>query len=214
VRIVIGDDAILFRDGLSRILSAAGFSVVGTAADADGLLSLVAETVPDVAIIDVRMPPTHTDDGLRAALRIRKELPSVGVLMLSQYADSDLAVTLLSGGRRGVGYLLKDSIADVAEVADAVRRVGDGGSVVDPAVVALLVGRPRATSPLHDLSDRERAVLSLMAEGRSNGAIAAKLFLGERTVESHVRNIFGKLGLENTPDDHRRVLAVVAYLRA
>lgn len=187
--------------------------MVGMAADADELVLLVAETTPDVAIIDVRMPPTNTDDGLRAALLIRDKHPDVGVLMLSQYADSDLAVTLLAGARRGVGYLLKDSIADVTELTDAVRRVGTGGSVVDPSVVARLVGRHRPTNAVDGLSDRERAVLSLMAEGRSNAAIAARLFLGERTVESHVHNIFGRLGLEDTPDDHRRVLAVVAYLR-
>jgi len=213
VRVVIGDDAALFREGVARILGTAGFSLVGIAADADELVLLVAETTPDVAIIDVRMPPTNTDDGLRAALVIRDKHPDVGVLMLSQYADSDLAVTLLAGARRGVGYLLKDSIADVTELTDAVRRVGNGGSVVDPAVVARLVGRHRPNNAVDGLSDRERTVLSLMAEGRSNAAIAARLFLGERTIESHVHNIFGRLGLEDTPDDHRRVLAVVAYLR-
>ena len=214
MRIVIGDDALLFREGLVRILNAAGFNIVGTAADADTLIKLVLDTVPDVAIVDVRMPPTHTDDGLRAALKIRESCPDVGVLMLSQYADSDLAVSLLSDGRRGVGYLLKDSVADVTELVDAVRQVGEGGSVFDPAVIARLLGRRRSASALDDLSDRERAVLSLMAQGRSNAAIAARLFLGERTVESHVRNIFGKLGLEDTADDHRRVLAVVTYLRS
>jgi DNA-binding NarL/FixJ family response regulator len=214
MRVVIGDDALLFREGLVRILNAAGFTIVGAAADADALVQMVADTAPDVAIVDVRMPPTHTDDGLRAALKVRGAYPDVGVLMLSQYADSDLAVSLLSDGRGGVGYLLKDSVADLDELVTAVRRVGEGGSVFDPAVVARLLGRRRSASALDELSERERAVLSLMAEGRSNAAIATKLFLGERTVESHVRNIFGKLGLEETADDHRRVLAVVTYLRS
>jgi DNA-binding NarL/FixJ family response regulator len=214
VRVVIGDDALLFREGMVRILNAAGLTIVGTAADSEALVRTVADTAPDVAIIDVRMPPTHTDDGLRAALKVREAYPAVGVLMLSQYADSDLAVSLLSDGRGGVGYLLKDSVAHVDELVDAVRRVAQGGSVFDPVVVARLLGRRRSASALDDLTERERAVLVLMAEGRSNAAIAARLFLGERTVESHVRNIFGKLGLENTADDHRRVLAVVTYLRS
>ena len=214
MRVVVGDDAAVYREGVVRILEAAGFSVVGTATEADQLRDVVAATRPDVAIIDVRMPPTHTDDGLRAALRIRQEMPDVGVLILSQYADSDLAVGLLSGARRGVGYLLKDSVADAAELVDAARRVGEGGSVVDPAVVGRLMGRRRPRSALDDLTDREREVLALMAEGRSNQAIAERLFLSDRTVETHVRTIFGKLGLEDTADQNRRVLAVITYLQA
>lgn len=213
MRVVVADDAALFREGVVRILAAAGFEIVGTASDAGSLLEVVASTGPELAVVDVRMPPTHTDDGLQAALRIRDEHPEVGLLMLSQYADSDLAMTLLSGARRGVGYLLKESVSDVDELIDAVRRVGLGGSVVDAAVVAALLGRRRPPTPLDDLTERERSVLALMAEGRSNAAIGARLFLGERTVETHVRNIFGKLGLEDSPDDHRRVLAVVQYLR-
>lgn len=213
MRVVVADDAALFREGVVRILAAAGFEIVGTASDAGSLLEVVDSTGPDLAVVDVRMPPTHTDDGLQAALRIRDEHPEVGLLMLSQYADSDLAMTLLSGARRGVGYLLKESVSDVDELIDAVRRVGLGGSVVDAAVVAALLGRRRPPTPLDDLTERERSVLALMAEGRSNAAIGARLFLGERTVETHVRNIFGKLGLEDSPDDHRRVLAVVQYLR-
>ena len=214
MRIVVADDAVLFREGVVRILTAAGFDVVGTTSDSARLLALVEETTPDVAVVDVRMPPTHTDDGLRAALELRTLHPRVGILMLSQYADSDLVATLLSDAKRRVGYLLKDSVAHVDELVDAIHRVGEGGTVVDPAVIARLVTRPRARGALDELSARERSVLSLMAEGRSNAAIASKLYLGERTVESHVRSIFSKLSLEETADDHRRVLAVLAYLRS
>lgn len=213
MRVVIAEDVALFRDGLERIMTAAGFDVVGTVASADDVVPLVAAAAPDVAVIDVRMPPTHTDDGLRAALAVREQHPQVAVLMLSQYADSDLALTLLADGRGGVGYLLKDSVVNVAELIDAVRRVSEGRSVVDSTVITRLLGRRRVHTPLDDLTDRERSVLMLMAEGRSNAAIAGRLFLSERTVESHVSSIFGKLSLEDTPDDHRRVLAVVAYLQ-
>ena len=213
MRVVIAEDVALFREGLERIMTAAGFDVVGTVASAVDVLPLVAAAAPDVAVIDVRMPPTHTDDGLRVALAVREQHPHVGVLMLSQYADSDLALTLLADGRGGVGYLLKDSVVNVAELIDAVRRVSEGSSVVDSALITRLLGRRRVHSPLDDLTDRERSVLKLMAEGRSNAAIAGRLFLSERTVESHVSSIFSKLSLGDTPDDHRRVLAVVAYLQ-
>ena len=213
MRIVIAEDVVLFRDGLERIMTAAGFSVVGTVGSADDVLRLVADVAPEVALIDVRMPPSHTDDGLRAALAVRAQHPTVGVLMLSQYADSDLALTLLADGRGGVGYLLKDSVMNVTELTDAVWRVSEGGTVVDATLITRLLGRRRVRSPLDELTGRERSVLALMAEGRSNSAIAARLFLSERTVESHVSSIFGKLSLEDTADDHRRVLAVIAYLQ-
>jgi DNA-binding NarL/FixJ family response regulator len=213
MRLVLADDSILLREGVARLLVEAGFEVVGQAGDAEGLLEQVKAHEPDVAIVDIRMPP-DTDGGLRAAHEIRARYPTVGVLVLSQYARPSYAFELLSDSAERVGYLLKDRVGDLAELADAVRRVGQGGSVLGPVVVSQLVGRPREdTDALHDLSEREREVLSLMAEGRSNQAIAKLLFIKERTVEKHVKSIFTKLRLPESPDDHRRVLAVLAYLR-
>jgi DNA-binding NarL/FixJ family response regulator len=215
VRVVLADDSVLLREGVGQLLELAGFEVVGKAGDATELMEQVAQQAPDVAIVDIRMPPTHTDEGLHAARSIRERHPRVGVLVLSQYVRPSYAFELLSESAERVGYLLKDRISDVAELTDAVRRVAGGGSVLDPVVVAQLVGRRRhGGDALEDLSDREREVLALMAEGRSNGAIAERLFITERTVEKHVRAIFMKLRLPESPDDHRRVLAVLAYLQA
>jgi DNA-binding NarL/FixJ family response regulator len=215
VRVVLADDAVILREGLARLLVEAGFDVVGQAADADELLEQIESTSPDVAIVDIRMPPTHTDEGLQAAAEIRAGHPSVGILVLSQYVRPSYALELLSHGTEGVGYLLKDRVSDLAELASSVRRVGEGGSVLDPSVVAQLVERPRSgDDPLEDLTEREREVLSLMAEGRSNRAIGERLFITEHTVEKHVKNILGKLRLPESPDDHRRVLAVLTYLSA
>jgi DNA-binding NarL/FixJ family response regulator len=214
MRLVLADDSILLREGVARLLVEAGFEVIGQARNANDLLEQVEAQEPDVAIIDIRMPP-DTDGGLRAAQEIRARYPTVGVLVLSQYARPSYAFELLSESAEGVGYLLKDRVGDLAELADAVRRVGHGGLVLDPAVVSQLVGRPREDADaLHDLSEREREVLSLMAEGRSNQAIAKLLCITERTVEKHVKSIFAKLRLPASPDDHRRVLAVLAHLRA
>jgi DNA-binding NarL/FixJ family response regulator len=213
VRIVIADDSVLLREGVARLLVEGGFEVVGQAADAGELLALVAELDPDVAIVDIRMPPDG-DGGLHAANEIRSRHPGVGVLVLSQYARPAYAFELLNESAEGIGYLLKERVSDVAELADAVRRVGAGGTVLDPEVVALLVGRRRrGDDPVEALSEREREVLSLMAEGRSNRAIGERLFITERTVEKHVNSIFDKLLLPPSPDDHRRVLAVLAHLR-
>jgi DNA-binding NarL/FixJ family response regulator len=213
VRVVIADDSLLLREGVSRLLVEAGFEVVGQAADAEELLREVAEKRPDVAIIDIRMPPTHTDEGLRAARELRNRYPELGVIVLSQYVRPSYAFELLADDARGVGYLLKDRVSDLHELADAVERVGKGGSVLDPSVVAQLVGRRRqGHDPIDDLSDREREVLALMAEGRSNRAIAERLVITERTVEKHVRSILAKLRIPESREDHRRVLAVLAYL--
>jgi DNA-binding NarL/FixJ family response regulator len=215
VRVVIADDSVLLREGVSRLLAEAGFDVVGQASDGDELMREVADKEPDVAIVDIRMPPTHTDEGLRAARELRSRHPSLGVLVLSQYVRPSYAFELLADDARGVGYLLKDRVSDVRELSDAVQRVSDGGSVLDPSVVAQLVGRRRqGHDPLDDLSDREREVLGLMAEGRSNRAIAERLVITERTVEKHVKGILMKLRIPATQDDHRRVLAVLAYLGA
>jgi DNA-binding NarL/FixJ family response regulator len=213
VRVVIADDSMLLREGVTRLLAEAGFEVVGQAGDAEELLAEVAEKAPDVVIVDIRMPPTHTDEGLQAARELRRRYPTLGVLVLSQYVRPSYAFELLSDDASGVGYLLKDRVSDLRELADAVQRVGDGGSVLDPSVVSQLVGRRRqGHDPIDDLSAREREVLALMAEGRSNRAIAERLVITERTVEKHVKSILGKLRIAGNPDDHRRVLAVLAYL--
>ncbi|HEY3947088.1 MAG TPA: response regulator transcription factor [Solirubrobacteraceae bacterium] len=215
MRVALADDAVILREGLARLLQEAGFEVVGLAADGDDLLELVQRTEPDVAIVDIRMPPTHTDEGLRAARVIRERWPAIGLLVLSQHVNARYALELLSTGTDGVGYLLKERVSDLDELASSVNRVGHGGSVLDPAVVDELVGRRRhADNPLAQLTDREREVLALMAEGRSNRAIAERLFVTDHTVEKHVKNIFGALRLPPSPDDHRRVLAVVAYLNS
>ena len=215
MRVVVADDAVILREGLVRLLAEAGFEVVGQAGDAAELLELVAATAPDVAIVDIRMPPSHTDEGLQAAAEIRSAHPGVGILVLSQYARPSYAIELLSNGTEGVGYLLKDRVSDLEELSGSVRRLGEGSSVLDPSVVALLVARPRAAhDPLEDLTEREREVLSLMAEGRSNKAIGQQLFITEHTVEKHVKSIFGKLRLPTSADDHRRVLAVLTFLSA
>ena len=212
MRVVIADDAVLLREGAVRLLEEAGFEVVGQAADAEDLLRKVRAHKPDVAVVDVRMPPDNTDDGLRAALSIRQELPDVGILLLSQYVEDRYIGELLAGGTEGIGYLLKDRVAEVDRFTEAVRRVGGGGSVLDPEVVAQMVGRRE--EPLSELTEREREVLALMAEGYSNRAIAETIFVSERAVERHVTSIFSKLGLEATGQEHRRVLAVLRYLRA
>ena len=213
MRIVIADDAVLLREGAARLLEEAGFEVVAQAGDAEDLLRKVRAHTPDVAIIDVRMPPDNVDDGLRAALAIRDELPDVGILMLSQYVEDRYLGELLAGGAEGVGYLLKDRLADVERLTEAVQRVASGGSVLDPEVVAQMLGRSREAGPLDSLTDREREVLGRMAEGRTNRAIAEELFVSERAVERHVTSIFAKLDLPAGAQDHRRVLAVLAYLR-
>ena len=213
MRVVIADDSVLLREGVSRLLAEAGFDVVGQARDADELLREVAEKNPDVAIVDIRMPPTHTDEGLRAARELRSRHPTVGVLVLSQYVRPSYAYELLADDASGVGYLLKDRVSDLHELSDAVECVGAGGSVLDPSVVSQLVGRRRpGHDPIDDLSGREQEVLSLIAEGRSNRAIAERLFIAERTVEKHVKSILMKLHIAESQDDHRRVLAVLAYL--
>jgi DNA-binding NarL/FixJ family response regulator len=214
VRIVIAEDGGLFRAALTRVLEEAGFEVIAAVGDAVALGSAISRDRPDVAIVDVRMPPTFTDEGLRAAERILASGDRIGVLVLTQTADPGHAMRLLGDGTRGVGYLLKDRVADVDELADAVRRVAAGGTVIDPTVVASLLGRSRSRDRLDPLTTREREVLSLMAEGRSNRGIADRLFVTEKTVETHVASILGKLALEEQTDDHRRVLAVLAYLRA
>jgi DNA-binding NarL/FixJ family response regulator len=211
---VVADDSVLLREGVVRLLEDSGFEVVGQAGDADDLRRKVYAHKPDVAVVDVRMPPDNTDDGLRAALEIRERQPETGVLVLSQYVEEGYALDLVGEGGGGVGYLLKDRVADLDRFTDSVRRVGSGGSALDPDVVARLLGRSRRDDPLEEITPREREVLELMAEGRSNNAIAEALVVTERAVEKHVTSIFGKLGLAPTAEDHRRVLAVLTFLRA
>jgi DNA-binding NarL/FixJ family response regulator len=213
MRIALADDSLLFREGLARLLVEGGFEVAGQARDADHLLALVDSTAPDVAIVDIRMPPDHRDEGLTAARAIKEHHPSIGVLVLSQYVEPHYALALVDDRPRGAGYLLKDRVEDLDTLAANIRRIAAGEVVIDPSVVSMLVSRARTHDPLDELTPREREVLRLMAEGRSNRAISAQLFLTERTVESHVRSIFMKLNLQPTSDDHRRVLAVLSYLR-
>lgn len=213
MRVVVADDALLTREGIVRLLTDAGVDVVGEAADAEQLLSMVDLARPDAVLVDIKMPPTHSDEGLVAAQRIRTEHPDVGVLVLSQYVDSSYAMRLLEDHPERIGYLLKDRVFDIATVVDALRRVIDAETVVDPTIVSALLGRRRRSDPLAALSTREREVLALLAEGLSNRAIAARLFVTERTVEAHVTSIFAKLALDGTPDHHRRVLAVLTFLR-
>jgi len=214
VRVVIADDAALVREGVARLLADAHFDVVGRVATGSELLRCVEREEPDVAVVDIRMPPTHTDEGLVAAEAIRQRWPQVAVLVLSQYVEPAYALRLLDGGEQRCGYLLKERILDVAELCDAIRRVGEGGVVVDQQLVAQLVGRARGASPLAELTPREREVLSLMAEGLTDRGIGQRLFLSPKTVETHIRHIFGKLGLPESATDNRRVRAVLTYLRA
>jgi DNA-binding NarL/FixJ family response regulator len=213
VRVVIAEDSVLLREGAVRILQEAGIEVVGQAGDAEDLLRKVRAHRPDVAIVDIRMPPTNIDEGLRAAETLRAELPDIGVLVLSQYVEESYAQRLMSAGTEGVGYLLKDRVADIDRFVDGVRRVAEGGSVLDPEVVSQMLGRRRPDGPLDTLTPREREVLGLMAEGQTNRAIADALAVTERAVERHVTAIFEKLGLSAGDGGHRRVLAVLAYLR-
>jgi DNA-binding NarL/FixJ family response regulator len=214
MRVVVADDVLLTREGIVRLLRDAGIEVVAEAQDAEGLLREVRLARPDVALVDIRMPPTHTDEGLVAAQTIRAEHPQVGVLVLSQYVEPSYAMRLIQVQPERVGYLLKERVFDIATVVDALRRIVDGETVIDPTIVSRLVGRRRRQDPLADLSAREREVLGLIAEGMSNRAIAARLYVTERTVEAHVTQIFQKLHLPESPDQHRRVLAVLAFLRA
>jgi DNA-binding NarL/FixJ family response regulator len=214
MRVVIAEDAALFREGLVRLLQDRGHQVCAAVADGDALLAAATEHRPDVAVVDIRMPPTHTDEGLRAALELRRRRPETGVLMLSQHIETRYAARLLEGNAAGVGYLLKDRVADVAEFADALARVAAGGTALDPEVVGHLLGAGRHTRGLAALTPREREVLSLMAEGRSNAGIAATLVISAGVVEKHVASIFGKLGLPPAEGDNRRVLAVRRFLRS
>lgn len=214
MRVIVAEDLLLTREGIVHLLADADVEVVAQAADATHLLDLVAEHRPDAVVVDIRMPPTHTDEGIVAAGRIRDAHPETGVLVLSQYVESGWALRLVEEHPEGVGYLLKDRVMDGAIIVDALRRVIEGETVIDPTIVARLLGRRRRDDPLATLTEREREVLALVAEGLSNRAIAARLVLAERTVETHMSAIFGKLGLEGSPDQHKRVLAVLTWLRA
>jgi len=214
VRVVIAEDSALLREGLARILTEGGFDVVTQATNADELLDAVRRRKPEVAVVDVRMPPTHTDEGARAAREIREKHPEIGVLLLSQVVEAAHALALFSERPEGFGYLLKDRVLEIDDFLEAVRRVGRGGTAIDPQVIAQLLGRRREQDPLEELTPREREVLGLMAEGLSNRGVCGRLFLSPKTVESHVNSIFLKLGLMPAPDDHRRVLAVLAFLRS
>ena len=214
MRVVVADDSVLLREGLVRILEEGEFEVVGQAGTADELMLKVRSYKPDIAITDIRMPPTQSDEGIRAAKEIRTQFPDVAVLVLSQYVELRYAMELLSDSVDSVGYLLKDRVSDVNEFRASVRRVAEGGSAIDPTVVAQLVGRHRDDDPIAELTPREREVLELMAEGRSNHGIASKLVVTEHAVEKHIRNIFQKLHIDSGPEDHRRVLAVLTFLRS
>jgi DNA-binding NarL/FixJ family response regulator len=214
MRVVIAEDSVLLREGLARLLGENDLEVVQTCQTADDLLLKVRSYSPDVAIVDIRLPPTHNDEGLQAALEIRAKHPSVGVLVLSQYVEVGLALKLLADSAEGTGYLLKDRISNVKEFVEAVRRVGEGGSAIDPIIVSTLLSKRRADDPLSELTPREREVLELMAEGRSNAGIAESLVITTRAVEKYVSSIFGKLGLPSSGSDSRRVLAVLLYLRS
>jgi serine/threonine-protein kinase len=211
--VVIAEDTVLLREGLRRVLTDAGLDVAGTAADADQLLKLVQALGPDVVLTDIRMPPTQTTEGLQAALEIRRRWPGTAVIVVSQHVETEHLFELLAGDPRGIGYVLKERVADIAQFAAAIHRVAAGESVIDPQVVSRLVARPRRDSPLETLTERELAVLAQMAEGRSNQAIASQLYMSPKTVETHVGNMFAKLGLLPAAEDHRRVLAVLTYLR-
>ena len=213
MRVILADDSVLLREGLARMLSESGFEVVAQVGDAEALLATVDADPPDVCIVDIRMPPTNTTEGLQAALHLRVHHPEVAVLVLSQYVETRYAMELLAQGADGVGYLLKDRVGDIAELLAALRSVVAGRSVIDPAVVSRLVGRHRQADPMEALTAREREVLEQMAEGRSNRAIGERLFLSPKTVEAHVSAIFSKLGIEDTADDNRRVLSVLTWLR-
>jgi len=214
VRVVLADDAVLFREGTARVLADAGFDVTGQVGDAGELIRLVVKEPPDVAVIDIRMPPGHSSEGIEAATQIRQLSPATGLLLLSQHVETHWAVRLMTEFSGGVGYLLKDRVSDLATFASDVRRVASGGSVIDPELVTRLVAKKREADPLDALTDRERTVLALMAQGRSNSGLSVELFLSVKTVEAHVRSIFTKLNLPVTTDDHRRVLAVLAFLRS